>query len=118
MLSLGQFLGGLIRILHTVLIMSIWLSPFYITNPRWLLIAIAAQAAIMAQLAVTGNRCTLTMWEEWLSGERFVYHEGKSMTGFNVILTKWFGVDGMLRINRLVPQIVILANCYKIWIAI
>ncbi len=115
---MGSILGWIIRLLHTVIIMAVWLSPFYLTSPRWLLIAIAAQAAITAQLVIMGDRCTLTIWEEWISGERFVYHEGKSMTGFNTLLVQWVGVDGMLLINRIVPQLVILANCYKIWIAL
>ncbi len=40
------------------------------------------------------------------------------MAGFNGILSKWIGVNGMLWVNTIIPYTVIIANCAKIYIGL
>jgi hypothetical protein len=111
---IGKILGFILQILHGIFIFGLWFSPFYITNRYLLLWAIAIQSAILAHMHFFDKRCVVTMLEEWLTSEKIVYHEGKSMAGFNGILTRTVGVDTMLNINNLVPHGAIIANCYKL----
>jgi len=108
----------IIQILHGLFIAAIWLSPFYMTDPRYLIATIALQTAILAQLRYFNDRCILTIAEEYLAGKKLHYHKGKSMAGFNSILAKWIGLEGMLFVNRYTPYIVIIANCYKVYMTL
>jgi hypothetical protein len=88
------------------------------TNPALLLGVIALQSAILAHQQFLDKKCILTLWEEQLTGVKIKYYNGKTMAGFNWILAKWFGIDGMLLINSILPHVVIIANCAKIYIGL
>jgi hypothetical protein len=109
-----EIAGFILKVLHGILIFALWLSPFYMTNRYWLLGTIAFQTAILAHFHLFEGKCILTMAEEWISGEKIIYYQGKSMAGFNGIIRKIFGTDTMLAINNYVPHFVIIANCYKL----
>jgi len=112
-----KILGVIFQILHGILIFGLWLSPFYINNRYWLLAAIAFQSAILAHFHLFEGRCSLTIAEEWISGEQIAYRQYKkieTMAGFNWLIASVLGVDGMLTFNKYVPHFVIIANCYKL----
>jgi len=100
---------------HMILIGGLWLSPFYLTDPTYLLGAIALQTFILAQLRFLGDRCFLTAIEENLTRSRFTYGKGTSMAGFNKLIADALGVKWMIAVNRYIPYAVIIANCYKIY---
>ncbi len=110
-----KVIGLLLKFLHGILVILLWLSPLYMTNPSLLLSAIAFQSVILAHQKLLHDKCILTIWEETLTGKKIKYHKGKSMAGFNGILAKWIGVDGMLWVNTVIPYIVIIANSAKIY---
>ena len=111
---IDKILGYLLRFFHAILILGLWLSPFYLTDSILLLFAIVLQAGILAQLRFMEDRCILTIIEEKLTGEKIAYHKGKSMAGFNGVLAKWIGIDGMLTINSYTPFFVIIADALKV----
>ena len=113
-----KVIGLVLKFFHGILIALLWLSPLYLTNPALLLGAIAFQSAILAHQKFLNDKCILTIWEESLTGQKIKYHKGKSMAGFNGILSTWIGTEGMLRVNTFIPYSAIIANCAKIYLGL
>jgi hypothetical protein len=111
---IGQMIGLIIQVIHAIFMIALWLSPFYLRNPSWLLGGIVIQSLILAHQILLDNQCILVLLEDWLSGAKYELHQGKSLFIMTRLTADAMGQENAVILNSLIPYIFIIGACYKI----
>jgi len=111
---IGQMIGLIIQAIHAFFMIALWLSPFYIRNPTWLLWGIVIQSLILAHQIFLDNQCILVLLEDWLSGAKYELHKGKSLFVMTRVTADIIGQKYAITLNSLIPHIFIIGACYRI----
>jgi hypothetical protein len=111
---LAPLLGYLMQLAHGLLMIALWLSPFYIRNPQWLLVGIVIQVLILMHQYFLNDQCILVLLEDWLTGAQYSGSNEKRMFLGNRIAADLIGKELYLAINAMLPYLFILGASYKI----
>ena len=111
---IAKIIGTIIQALHALVMIALWLSPFYLRNPSWLLWGIVIQSLILAHQILLDNQCILVLLEDWLSGANYELHQGKSLFIMTRLTADVMSQENAVILNSLIPYIFIIGACYKI----
>jgi hypothetical protein len=111
---LAPVLGYLMQLAHGLLMIALWLSPFYIRNPQWLLVGIVIQVLILMHQYFLNDQCILVLLEDWLTGAQYSGSTEKRMFLGNRIAADLIGKELYQAINAMLPYLFILGASYKI----
>jgi len=111
---LAPVLGSLMQLAHGLLMIALWLSPFYIRSPQWLLVGIVIQVLILMHQYFLNDQCILVLLEDWLTGAQYSGSNEKRMFLGNRIAADLIGKELYLAINAMLPYLFILGASYKI----
>jgi len=111
---IATLLGLTIQVMHALFMMALWLSPFYLRNPYWLLWGIVIEALIIAHQYLLDDQCILVLLEDWLSDEKYTLSHGKSLFIVTRVIAGIVGEKNAILLNSLIPYMFIIGACYKI----
>lgn len=111
---IAKIIGSIIQVIHAFFMIALWLSPFYLRNPSWLLWGIVIQSLILAHQYFLDDQCILVMLEDWLSGEKYELHQGKSLFIMTRLTADVMGEKNAIILHSVIPYIFIIGACYKI----
>lgn len=111
---IAKIIGSIIQIGHALFMIALWLSPFYLNNPYWLLWGIVIEALILAHQYFLDDQCILVMLEDWLADEKYMLTHGKSLFIVTRLTAGIIGERNAIILNSVIPHIFIIGACYKI----
>ena len=111
---IAKIIGSIIQVIHVVFMIALWLSPFYLRNPYWLLWGVVIQSLILAHQYFLDDQCILVMLEDWLSDEKYTLTHGKSLFIVTRLTAGIIGERNAIILHSVIPYIFIIGACYKI----